>query len=39
MKKKNKKAAKILYSWRKAMPFYYAIALTIVVIIIFNKVY
>ena len=31
-----KKAAKILYSWRKAMPFYYAIALTIVVIIIFK---
>ena len=36
MKKKNKDAAKILYSWKKAMPFYYAIALSIVLIIIFK---
>ena len=36
MKKRNKNAAKVLYSWKKAMPFYYAIALTIVVIIIFK---
>ena len=34
MKKKNKDAEKILYSWKKAMPFYYAIALLIVIVII-----
>tara|TARA_Y100000590_G_scaffold362505_1_gene419712 strand:+ start:22 stop:132 length:111 start_codon:yes stop_codon:yes gene_type:complete len=36
MNKRNKNAAKILYSWKKAMPFYYAAALIIVLIIIFK---
>ena len=36
MKKKNKDAAKILYSWKKAMPFYYAIAVSLVLVIIFK---
>tara|TARA_B100000989_G_scaffold181783_1_gene136701 strand:- start:241 stop:357 length:117 start_codon:yes stop_codon:yes gene_type:complete len=36
MKKKsrNKSAEKILFSWRKAMPFYYAAAWIILLIII-----
>jgi len=36
-KKESKNAARILSSWRKAMPFYYAIALGIVVLIILIK--
>tara|TARA_B100001029_G_C15048337_1_gene448806 strand:- start:1662 stop:1778 length:117 start_codon:yes stop_codon:yes gene_type:complete len=36
-KKESKNAARILSSWKKAMPFYYAIALGIVVLIILIK--
>tara|TARA_B100000029_G_scaffold15785_1_gene16328 strand:- start:1080 stop:1190 length:111 start_codon:yes stop_codon:yes gene_type:complete len=36
MNKRNKNAAKILYSWKRAMPFYYAVALIVVIIIIFK---
>tara|TARA_Y100000590_G_scaffold459708_1_gene617452 strand:- start:2333 stop:2449 length:117 start_codon:yes stop_codon:yes gene_type:complete len=32
--KRSKNAAKVLFSWRKAMPYYYAIAIIIVAIII-----
>tara|TARA_S200000501_G_C20396257_1_gene557191 strand:+ start:462 stop:581 length:120 start_codon:yes stop_codon:yes gene_type:complete len=36
-KKSAKKAADILTSWRKAMPFYYAVALLIVGYVLFIK--
>jgi hypothetical protein len=36
-KKRANNAAKILFSWRKAMPFYYGIAWIIIVLIVFTK--
>ena len=36
-RKQKKNAAKILFSWRKAMPFYYAIAIGIVILIVVIK--
>tara|TARA_X000001036_G_scaffold7034_1_gene6399 strand:+ start:691 stop:807 length:117 start_codon:yes stop_codon:yes gene_type:complete len=36
-KKESKNAAKILFTWRKAMPFYYAIAIGIVILIVVIK--
>tara|TARA_X000000368_G_C22759144_1_gene591901 strand:+ start:301 stop:414 length:114 start_codon:yes stop_codon:yes gene_type:complete len=35
-RKESKNAGKILSSWRKAMPFYYAAALIIVLIVVFK---
>ena len=34
-KKQKKNAAKILFSWRKAMPFYYGAAFIILLSIVF----
>jgi len=36
-KKESKNAAKILFSWRKVMPYYYVAALGIVILIIIMK--
>ena len=36
-KRRANNAAKILFSWRKAMPFYYAIAIGIVILIVVIK--
>tara|TARA_B100001029_G_C14628032_1_gene217651 strand:- start:259 stop:372 length:114 start_codon:yes stop_codon:yes gene_type:complete len=35
-KKQSRDAEKILFSWRKAMPYYYAIAIIIALIVIFK---
>ncbi len=36
-KRESKNAAKILFSWRKVMPYYYVAALGIVILIVVIK--